>query len=262
MIRIHRIWAGAATMVFALSALLPVTGISVLAADPDGYMRQSGKQAPLDGAKSSTVTGTKTADGCVFEDSELALPEGWAAIERRDVAINFKTCQKIVEEGRPTKLMGGHPELTIGDDSARDMALKAPTVWRRGYHIVWYEDVAGFLLTSTEADIEWFVSGGCVTSGTGHAGYQGFAGSGWQFVSGSWSRDRTCSRYQGTAVGRMKNTSFCSPATVWTEYYSVRAKGNSNLTITGSNTTDAVNECLPVFKHSQTAIVAGGNGGP
>lgn len=243
-----------------LACLLAATVAPAAAADPEGFIRQSVEPPPLADAKLSTVGGTKTSSGCVFDDPDLVLPRGWTSVERRDVAINLQTCEKIVEEGRPTKLMGGHPERTIDDGSPGNAA--AVTVWRQGYHIVWYEDVVGLLLTSTEADIQWFVSGGCVTSGSGHAGYQGFGGSGWQFVSGSWSKNRTCARLQGTAVGRMKNASFCAPATVWTEYYMVRAKGNSNLTITGSNDTDVVNECLPVYKHAQTAITGGGSGSP
>jgi hypothetical protein len=244
-----------ASMVLAI-AVAP--GAAAAAPNATGFVRTQAALAPLGHLRSYTVQGTRTRAGCAFSDAELVVPVGWTAIERRDIAIDFGTCRKVVEEGAPTTSARSHTTAT----PLRPPLHPKLTTWRRGYYIVWFEDVLGLLVNSTETDITWFVTNACVSDGYGNGGAQGAGWSGWQFVSGTYTHSQTCASFIGTTSAQMKNSAFCSPVTVWANYDWVKATGYKNGTLGGSNSADIVNECLPLWKHTQSRIVATGNGGP
>lgn len=212
----------------------------------------------LEHSRTYPIEGIRTKAGCQFADDELLLPVGWTAIERRDIAVDLESCRKIIEVGQPNESLPATDRASASGEAGTQSA----TFWKRGYHQVWFEDVANFLVISGETDIIWWYSGGCVTDGAGNGGIVGAGWSGWQYVSGNYSPSLTCARFVGTTNATAKNSVFCSPVTVWAYLSSIKATGYSNGTIGGSNSADVVNECLPLSKHERTVITAYGNGGP
>jgi len=67
-----------------------------------------------------------------------------------------------------------------------------------------------------------------------------------------------CDCYRGSTYSTFKNSSFCWPLpTVWTCYYHhyVRAYGWPSGSISGTRSTDTVDECLPLWMHYQVKNV-------
>lgn len=57
---------------------------------------------PLIHSRTYTVQGTQLAGVCTFPQAPLAVPDGAAAIERRQPAVDDGNCLAVFEEGVPT----------------------------------------------------------------------------------------------------------------------------------------------------------------
>lgn len=104
--------------------------------------------------------------------------------------------------------------------------------------------------------ISWSYNGSCALTGSTSGEWSWAYGTGWSIVSNSGSESETCSYYRGTTASTFKNTSFCWPLpTVYTYCYYVRPYGQENGTITGTRSTDSVDECAPFWMHYQVRKV-------
>jgi hypothetical protein len=238
------------------------------AAKPDAtgdYVFQERAPKPLKEATKSVLQGTRNADGsCHYDYPEVAVPRGETAVEVRDLGIDHGRCRKLIEQGIPTEEPGppgeGEKQITEAfDDSTAttetSVALAA-TSTASGYNWTWWEDVLGIKMTQDRTNISWSYNGSCALTGSTSGEWSWAYGTGWSIVSYSGSEYETCSYYRGTTVSKFKNTSFCWPLpTVYTYYYYVRAYGQENGTITGTRSTDSVDECAPFWMHYQVRKV-------
>lgn len=244
-------------VVFLVSLAQPV-----LAADPeslDGYVFQERALRPLKDAHQSVLVGKRNRDGsCHYDYPEITVSESGVIIEVRDVGIDANRCRKIIEQGVSTESWTGP-----GDGEAQDITnvddgpppnggsgAMAITSTASGYNWTWWEDVLGIKMTQDKTHISWSYNGSCALSGSTSGEWIWAYGTGWQIVSNSANEQEACSAYRGESKSTFKNSWFCSPLpTVYTYYYYVRAYGQENGSITGTRSTDSVNECAPFWMH-------------
>jgi hypothetical protein len=177
----------------------------------------------------------------------------------RTVAIDMEHCRKLLEEGTPTEL-GGSEDLdgiTIADSlpaitnpkvGGEDTVSLASTrgAWQR----VFWKDPGAVVLTHDVTQINWIYSGGIVQSGNA-AGYF--------YRIGSWgliSKNTTQGFFAGAFRGHTNSTfgsEFCLPLPfIRTFYYHNRVWGHANGTATRSESSDTVDECIPLGRGIQS----------
>src|SRR5258705_8914859 len=248
----------------ALASLVAV-GIAVVApvatlGSGDGFVHQSKAPAPLLSRTTYIVPGTKTADGGHYTYPGLRLRASETTRVQRDVGIDQANCRKLVEEGVPTTseaAPGADARISqpVGHQSGTTRA-GISEVGHSGFTKIWWVDQPGYLVNQDETIISWIVSGSCVTQGNASGDWEWRSGTGWQIVSYGGTDDRTCTRYKGETWATYKNPVFCvGQPTVYTYYYYVRAYGWStgNPWITGTWSSDSVNDCLTLYERHQVS---------
>lgn len=230
------------------------------------YVFQERAPKALKDAKKSVLQGRRNADGsCHYDYPEITAVSREAAIEVRDLGIDHGRCRKLIEQGISTEEPGpageGEDRVTATfDDPGATLdssgAALAATSTASGYNWTWWEDILGIKMTQDRTNISWSFNGSCALTGSTSGEWSWATGTGWQIVSYSGSEYEICSYYRGTTVSTFKNSWFCAPLpTVYTYYYYVRAFGQENGTITGTRSTDSVDECAPFWMHYQVRKV-------
>lgn len=182
-----------------------------------------------------------------FADVPAALPgAGWA---RMSVAVNHSTCRKLMQEGVPADPVAASIAAEVStkqvDMAGLDTETAAVTSRRGAWQRVIWFDLANIALTSDLTQIYWSYNGSTVSNGT---------------TSGScdthvawWSRDycyKSDSYPSGAYLGNTWSkfrTSFCvGLPTTYTYYYYNKLWGHPNGTATRAESSDSVDECLPL----------------
>lgn len=223
---------------------------------PDVRVRDTSSMTPLKNSKKVIIQGIKQNGGCVFT-VVIHKAANESAKVVRDLALNLKTCQKLVEEGEAT----GH-ELAIvaegqsetdsvtaekvdgnilGESKGSFAALASASVT---FKTIWYDPI-NIPVNSVADTITWSYDGSRVLSYSGsdsrtwfkptgwwesyHAIYAGYLNSG---AASVWTNDS------------MRNQLFCNPlALTGVEYYENRVIGFKDGSATGSVTTGAWGDC-------------------
>lgn len=229
------------------------------------YVFQLGTRAPLLAASVSVLQGTRNADGsCHYDYPEVSVPDDAAAIEVRDVGIDQGRCRKLIEQGIPTEAPGELLEgerrsaATFDDPEPNRPAegLFATTSTASGYNWTWWEDILGIKMTQDRTNISWSYNGSCALTGSTSGEWTWAWGTGWAKDSSSGSEYESCGYYRGSTASTFSNSWFCDPLpTVYTYYYFVYAYGEEDGSISGSRSTDSVNECAPFWMHYQVQKV-------
>jgi hypothetical protein len=249
----------------AVLLVLPtLTGASAEANDSGFIFRRVAPEPMLD-ARTFVLVGTRTNAGCEFHYPILVATPEDPVREQRDLGVDLKSCQKLVEEGVPTNewtpTLGGHATKVLGrTTSGRVPGVAAPALGNgiaSGYAKVWWEDCCTLTTSYDISYLSWTFSAGCVTgySASGEWGWD--SGNFWYLVSNGGTSSMGCSRALADTWSTMRNDRFCSPATVVTYYPLVRASGWYDGTISeeGWDQSHTDTGCpLPLFRNHVVRI--------
>ncbi|MDA8203284.1 MAG: hypothetical protein M0Z49_11095 [Chloroflexi bacterium] len=124
--------------------------------------------------------------------------------------------------------------------------------WQR---VVW-KDVAGLLVNADLTQINWTYNGSTVSAGSTTGGWFWNTATQWQLGAHSVSNlyGPGSSYYRGHSEAVFSNSYFCRPLpTVYTYYYYNRVWGHPNGTATRSQSSDSIDECLPLHYDIESA---------
>lgn len=244
-----------AAVLIAVSMAVPSTGVD--AATEPQFVFQAAELPAFEDPTVYQLRGRRNAAGdCQYTYPQPRMPgtaERWAV---RDLGIDDRRCIKLVEEGSPP----GDASLAPADEGvATDVATLAtsPTIQEfaatatvsSGYHKVWFENIAGQLLTGDTTYLTWSWNGSCATSGSTYGGWDYNYAYGWGLIGKGGTNALTCSRYTGETWSTFGNGS-CRH---WYSY--VRAFGAWNGGFTGSKS--ASSNCGPVWLHADIKKTTG-----
>ena len=109
--------------------------------------------ASFESSRTYLLSGTRNSAGaCHFEYPALTASDARPIIRARDIAIDSIGCNRLVEEGIPTKSDDGRPglerveEAILGRSSNTDSAQVASNA--TAYHKVWWRDLAFLTVNS------------------------------------------------------------------------------------------------------------------
>jgi hypothetical protein len=137
--------------------------------------------------------------------------------------------------------------------SAAPAAPSSPTATNhRAVHRAWWEDIAGWTLTSNETWINWTVSGSYIIGGSVSQYWTdaqiAVPPSHWSFVSGNKTSSLGDFYYFGDSWSTHVNNDFCGYA-VYEYYYHVKIYGRVAGTVDGSLNTNNSTSCGPLWSH-------------
>ena len=228
----------------------------------------------LSNSRIVVVAGTPTSDGgCRLGVPSLELPPGAAAIQARQVSIDFDTCRARFEIGIPAgsaepegsaaesvtvidrELLGLFPGDAVGAFSANSQTTST------GYWKTWWEDMVHIDVHSVKKWISWSWNGTCVLSASGWTDYWWRSGTGWSKASsGGWIQTSGCSQRSAWADATYRNGLFCWPGTVWSYYDDVKVTGKKDGSMASSTRatwTTYPAGCPPLHVHSELRKTAG-----
>jgi hypothetical protein len=208
-----------------------------------------------------TLQGTPNAQGgCKISTPKLKLAPTAPAIQADEVSVDPATCASQWQVGTPVSV-----EQPLGPDDSSASAdavgsTDSPSLASSsGYERAWTTDVVGITLTSDQSNVSWSWNGSCVTSSSGSAYWTWHSGTGWSapYNKGSWI-SRTCNNAKVWSQATFKNSSFCWPLTVHSQYTGVSAQGKFNGWLYGwVSKMSYSGSCLPLHLHSQLVRVTG-----
>lgn len=226
----------------------------------DGLSSRLQGLPPLIDGRTWIVQGTKLANGACgyrYPTKAAAIPTaGW---EVRSIAIDMKTCRKLMEEGTPTSFAtdgaGVASVMSVVDDGSATSTQALTTSTKDAWQRVIWRDLPGLLLNADLTQITWNYNGSTVSGGVTVGGWSWNTATQWQLTahSGSDSYGPGSSYYFGRTTSTFSNTFFCGGNLVRTFYYNNDMWGHPNGTATRSQNSDTLNECLPVHIDIQSA---------
>lgn len=235
-------------VVLALVASPTTTADSAQTADG---IRPNASLPPFESSRTYLLSGTRNSAGaCHFEYPALTASDARPIIRARDIAIDPIGCNRLVEEGIPTKSDDGRPglerveEAIPGRSSNTDSAQVASNA--TAYHKVWWRDLAFLTVNSDKTSISWYYDGPCAGSGTSVGEWTWFTPTDWKLISKGGSESEQCIRYRGSTNSHFRNRVVCRED-VDTWYYYVRLDGFYDGSVYGTRSSDTLNDCLPLF---------------
>lgn len=246
-----------ASLSLSVILLASVAWVAVSAADPGTFDHFREALPPLRDARTWVLTGKRLANGgCQYryptEVTEIPQ-DGW---ELRSIAVDTSRCRKLMEEGTPTvfslDLAAGTdssevlPGIALAETASSDgsIATLAASSTKSAWQIVVWSDVLGYPVNYDGTEITWTYDGSAVSSGNA-AGYWYKLG-GWELLAKSVTQGFFSGAFRGQTTATFRNQGFCFPTTVYTYYYYNRMWGHANGTATRAQSSDSVNECLPL----------------
>jgi len=188
------------------------------------------------------------------EYPEITVSEPGVFIEVRGIAIDSGRCRTIIEQGRfqetPTDPVKGEEQITEQVPEATAGRAGSPALLATSTASVynWWEDILGIRMTQDRTNVSRSYNGSCslVGSTSGQWTWATGTGGGSYLTAGmSWKAVR-----KGETKSTFNYSWFCAPLpTVYTYSYHVRVYGQENGSITGSRSTDSVDECAPFWMH-------------
>jgi hypothetical protein len=246
-----------------VSSMLAVVGGSSPASavgDLETFPFRHDSLLPLRDARTYVLYGEKLENGgCRYRypaGPDVIPPSGW---ELRTIGVDMEGCRKLLEEGTPTDVSQSAGEGTEASEVLASVAAKATSgsagfslastkgAWQR----VYWKDFPGVVLTHDVTQINWTYNGSTVQSGNA-AGYFYRIGS-WGLVTSNTTQGFFSGAFRGHTNSKF-GSEFCLPLPmIYTYYYHNRVWGHANGTSTRSESSDSVDECLPLFKGIQSA---------
>lgn len=256
---------------FVLSAAVLALGIAgspgVLVAgnqhaDPPAFDYIRAGSPLLVDARQWVLRGVKQSDGSCrysYPRLEREIPEnGWIS---RSIGINMANCTKLMEEGSPAEPLVLEPMTQPGGESLEsgespDNAIPtapqplAASSTRGAWQMVSYLDIFSLTTNRDRTQIYWTYNGSSVLSGNAEGWWWWWTFSGWTLVANS---NKTTQKFEadgafrGQTVAIFRNSQFCAPSpTTYTYIYYNRVWGHANGTATIAQSSDTVNDCLPL----------------
>lgn len=252
-----------ARLVLAVSFALGMLVVSLLPASAaQGGFDFSGRPTrPLANPKTWILQGEKLSTGACryrYPSSDAVIPAlGW---ELRSIGIDMATCRKLMEEGTPQGFaadpsMASLTETATGTASSGiNITTATQGAWQRS---IW-RDLGGVLVNADLTQINWTYNGSTVSGGSTTGGWSWNTATGWTLGAHTVSQlyGSGSSSYRGQTTATFINSYFCNQPgakTVYTYYYWNRVWGFPNGTATRSESSDTVDECLPLHNDIQSA---------
>jgi hypothetical protein len=236
-----------ATAVNAASAEDPTVGFPVVRTE----------MQPLSRARTWLLQGQRLANGgCRYRYPtavEILPPTGWVS---RSIAIDMDSCKKLFEEGVPVAVTHDDAELVTGAVAPAPSPVIALASTKGAWQRVVWRDLPGLLTTADMTQINWTYNGTTVSAGTTSAAWQFNTATKWRLTASSGSQlyGPGSSYYRGQTTATFANSFFCAPLpTVYTYYFHNRVWGHPNGTATRSQSSDSVDECLPLHVDVESA---------
>lgn len=124
------------------------------------------------------------------------------------------------------------------------------TSTRGAFQIVSWLDIASLKTSWDLTQIRWTYNGSSVLSGNTEGRWWWLTSTGWTLVANSnviTQRFESDGAFRGQTKATMRNSWFCQPLpTSYTYYFYNRVYGHANGTATISQSSDAVQDCLPL----------------
>lgn len=218
---------------------------TVLGADGPQWRYWLDARSPLVESRTWILEGKALGEGwCRYtyssDEAELS-PAGYVL---RSIALDPHRCLKLMEEGTAVASTEAGPSSSIlGTVSTR-------SAWQR----VYWADFINDVLTDTVTQITWTYNGSSVTGGS-VADFRFWKWqTGWRLVDFDKSHLLRSSYYRGETSATYVNSDFCWPfPKVWTYYYYNRMWGHPDGHATRSQSSDSVDECLPLHYGIESA---------
>lgn len=262
-----------------LSALLTLPA----GARQGGWQYRLDSRPPLVNLTTYVISGSRSGGSCVFDYPELVVPDGEAAITRRDVAIDTDQCSVMVEQGIPVSapnepsvaagLPPGMEVVSVGTNPASTSPARvataasmtaATTYWKTAYNHVYWTDAVGGAVAGSETDIKWHYGTGCAFAGYGVNSMYGYARTGWYALQNPWLwTTSSCSYFEASGEdGVVRNDSFCGSSSVTITFDYTRARGSSTGSLSGTHNSYRSSSCLPLFQNNTLRVTGAGKDPP
>jgi hypothetical protein len=201
-----------------------------------------GYQEGSTGAQSTEARGA----ACRLPGASLRLAPHERAVELREVALNVRTCQAILERGVPPKSARQPASAKVATSAGERRGPGAGSGVRAaafgyqwsGYSRSWYTDRrTGRIVSEIDDGADWNSDGGCI--GANNVWFRTAAdrSTGWRQVSHRWSVINTaCNVVVSSVNAHFRNSRFrgCSgPPPVDTHYTRARFAGRPDGSISG-----------------------------
>ncbi|CAN5656557.1 hypothetical protein BH20CHL7_BH20CHL7_12950 [soil metagenome] len=107
------------------------------------------------------------------------------------------------------------------------------------------------MMTNDATEITWTYNGSSVLSGSTTGSFYRLPT--WTLVLNETTQGFFTGAFRGQTKSTFKSSACPGLPTVYTHYYYNRVWGHANGTSTRSESSDSVDECVPFFKHVQSA---------
>jgi hypothetical protein len=211
--------------------------------------------------KQWVLQGTKRPDGSCqyrYPSKEQEIPEnGWVM---RSIGVDPSTCAKLMEEGSPAQPLEPSTDPAGGESISKSLPMifkstqgtqaLVVTSTRGAWQQVHWLDIASLKTTWDRTQIHWTYNGSSVLSGNTEGVWWWLTLTNWQLVPSSnviTQKFETDGAFRGQTTATMKNSWFCVPfPTTFTYYYHNRVWGHKNGTATIAQSSDSVDDCVPL----------------
>lgn len=248
----------AAVLAVALAVLPAQLPTSPPAFATTSWWYERSDLAPLRNSTQWILKGSRLTNGACryqYPVEPAVVPEsGWVI---RSIAIDPVACRKLIEEGIPTEfshdVAAVETAMVGGSDSSMSFAAASTkSAWQR---VVW-KDVFGILVNAVMVQVNWTYNGSTVWGGSTDGAWQWNYATNWQLLRYGLTDlyGPNASYYRGQGTATFYNNWFCRPLpAVYTYYYYVRMWGHPNGMATRSQSSDSVDECLPLHFDIESA---------
>jgi hypothetical protein len=255
---------GAVTAAF-VALVLSVLASAPAGAAPTGFDFANRPLDQLSNSRTWILQGQRLANGACryqYPSDEVTIPvRGW---ELRSLGIDMATCRKLMEEGTPegfdanASADAGAVSITQSAEHTQSKSTVTALAWSNqgAWQRVIYRDVSGVLVNADLTQINWSYNGSSVSSASTTGGWHWNTATRWQLGAHNVTElyGTLNSSYRGQTTATFTNSYFCNPLpTVHTYYWYNRVWGFPNGTSTRSQSSDTVDECLPIHIDIQAA---------
>ena len=216
---------------------------------------------PLQDPRTWVLRGKKLEDGSCryrYDFGEREVPPGGWVI--RSIAVDMSNCTKVMEEGSPVTILS--PEMILnGAVSATSQSLATLTMagggaqtlaassTRGAWQIVSWLDLASAPTSRTKTQIRWTYNGTAVLSGNASGTWWFLDFTGWRLAFKDLTQKfEADGSFRGQTRATYENGTFCGSSNpmVFTFINHNRVWGHKNGTATIAQSSDTVNDCLPL----------------
>lgn len=158
--------------------------------------------------------------------------------------MDLDNLASVQESAMPTKSPRGFSRAPLAVASTKG-------AWQR----VYWADPINLAVNDDVTQINWTYNGSTVSSGSAAGYWHWFTPTGWANITHNVSQGFFSGAFRGQTTSTFVNFTFCPQPLpdVYTYYYYNRVWGHANGTSTRSQSSDSVDECLPLHVGLQSA---------